>query len=124
MSKGFIPETLPCCPNHWRYTVPLIWTFAFPKREYWCPFCGWGSGMYADYAEENKTDTLDRRLAAFEKFSKEYLSAQALTLGAGVKRDDKVMRLAELPQSEQDQIAETIKAWRYNVKAETIEEAG
>jgi len=32
------------CDRHEKQ-VPLIWTFAFPGSEYWCPYCGGNFGM-------------------------------------------------------------------------------
>jgi hypothetical protein len=34
------------CGNHPDYRVPLIWTFKFDHKEFWCPYCGYTAGMF------------------------------------------------------------------------------
>lgn len=47
-------DTMKVCSCH-EEQVPLIWTFKFDGKEYWCPACGYTSGMFG--AGENVPQT-------------------------------------------------------------------
>ena len=62
------------CGNHQEYQVPLIWTFKFHGAEFWCPYCGYVSGMFGAGINVTETEELKERLAKFEEATIPYLS--------------------------------------------------
>ena len=50
-------EMILICPSH-KKEIPLIWTFAFPGAEYWCPHCGYTCGMFGNNKGISATDSL------------------------------------------------------------------
>jgi len=68
-------EEIKICSRHSEYKVPLIYTFAFPHYEYWCPYCGAVEGMLGAGKNVDVTEVLIGRRAIYEKASKVYLSA-------------------------------------------------
>ena len=62
------------CTNHPEYKVPMIWTYAFPGAEWWCPYCGDTQGMFGGKSVEATKELKDDK-KAWEKVSKPYLNA-------------------------------------------------
>jgi hypothetical protein len=62
------------CENH-KKQVPLLWTFKFNGYEYWCPYCGYKSGMFgaAKIVKIPSTDLLEQQ-KYWEEKAKDYLS--------------------------------------------------
>lgn len=101
------------CSNHQGRPTPLRWTFAFPGAEYWCPYCGYTSGMFgAGYATES-TPALEAVALQDEADSKDYLHARGVGCCSQTLFNGKWVKPADLPQEEKDRLAAIIKAWVY-----------
>lgn len=46
------------CPAHPERPTPLIFTFAFPGAEHWCPHCGFKAGIFEAGPDVVETDAL------------------------------------------------------------------
>jgi len=56
--------------------TPLLWTFKFPGAEYWCPRCGYTSGMFGAGVNINSTPSREKIKKEWEEKTKAYLSGQ------------------------------------------------
>jgi hypothetical protein len=56
--------------------TPLMWTFKFNGCEYWCPRCGYMSGMFGAGINVPLTTELEKSKKDWEKKSKAYLSGK------------------------------------------------
>ena len=54
------------CSNHTEQ-IPLIWTFAFPGAEYWCPYCGFTGGMFGSGENVPETPALLQKAKEWKK---------------------------------------------------------
>ena len=54
--------------------TPLLWTFKFDGAEYWCPRCGYTSGMFGAGIDIESTPELEQSLIDWKGKSKPYLS--------------------------------------------------
>jgi len=65
------------CPNHRdEYETPLLWTFAFHGKEWWCPYCGWTTGtFFSDHSDKvaQPTEEQERRHRLYKVASEDYL---------------------------------------------------
>ena len=109
-------KTIKICPNHQDYEVPLIWTFAFPGAEYWCPYCGYLSGMFGAGEDVEETEELRKRLKAYEKASKKYLKANGILCCAETKYNGKWIPPKDLPSKTYDRYVKESKSWEYEKK--------
>lgn len=67
-------DQIRCCANHTDYPTPVIFTFKFKYKEYWCPHCGAKYEFFDGFKYLKKTTILEERLRLFEDISNEYLS--------------------------------------------------
>jgi len=56
--------------------TPLIWTFKFIGKEYWCPRCGYTSGMFGAGQNVPITNELKESLKDWKEKAKPYLSGK------------------------------------------------
>jgi len=56
--------------------TPLIWTFKFNGKEYWCPSCGYTSGMFGAGIDIKSTPELKKSKKDWEEKAKPYLSGE------------------------------------------------
>jgi hypothetical protein len=56
--------------------TPLLWTFKFSGAEYWCPSCGYTSGMFGAGTSVPITKELKKEKKKWEKKTKPYLSGE------------------------------------------------
>lgn len=54
--------------------TPLLWTFKFDGNEYWCPRCGYMSGMFGAGINVPLTTELEQSKKDWEEKAKPYLS--------------------------------------------------
>lgn len=54
--------------------TPLIWTFKFRGKEYWCPRCGYTSGMFGAGMNVPITEELKQSLENWKEKAKDFLS--------------------------------------------------
>lgn len=67
-------DEIKICNNH-EIQVPLLYTFKFDGYEYWCPYCGYKSGMFGagKTVKIPGTDLLEQK-EMWEAKAKSYLS--------------------------------------------------
>ena len=107
--------TLKICVHH-RYRVPLLWTFAFPGAEYWCPYCGHTHGMLGAGDSVPVTEELLDRRDAYEEFCADYLLAQASTYCHSMTIDDVEYKREDIPEKNLEIFALARKNWKYRIK--------
>ena len=56
--------------------VPLLWTFKFRGAEYWCPACGYTSGMFGAGKNVKATEALLKKHEELKEETKAYLSGE------------------------------------------------
>ena len=108
-------EIIKICRNHQdKEKTPLIFTFAFPGAEYWCPSCGSNEGMLGAGEDVEITNKLKNRLKKYKKESRPFLSAIAMTSGAERKgKDGKYRGFLECPKQTQSYWKNKAKSWKY-----------
>ncbi len=111
-------DEIKICYNHLDYQVPLIWTFAFVGAEYWCPYCSYIGGMFGSGENVPATTKLAKRLKAYEKFTEDYLHANAIQVCHQTKWKGKYIKPNDLPQEEKDRLEKIRGEWKYKVKME------
>ncbi len=107
-------QTIKICSCH-QEQVPLIWTFAFPGAEYWCPACGYTSGMFG--AGENVSETPDLVVskAKWVEISNDYLTAKSRLGCHSLEWDGKRISPSELPEEEIERCKKVIAEWKYKI---------
>lgn len=104
-----------CC-NRCRHDdklIPLIWTFAFPGAEWWCPNCGQTYGMFDGYHETEETPELVKLREDFEKGTEEYRHAIGVTHCSSMQWEGKQIEYAELPVEEKKRLQKIREQWKY-----------
>jgi len=74
-------DKIRCCGNHTDYPTPVIPTFKFRGKEWWCPHCGAKYEFFDGFKYFHKNEDLENRGRLFEGISLEYLSCSAVELG-------------------------------------------
>jgi len=108
-------KTQVCGRYHDEQPSRLIFTFAFPKAELWCPKCGNTYGLFdADKVFEHEAPPLDPEL---EKSAARYLFAVACRNAAGVqgkvRLGGKWVYAARLSPAIKRENSEILKGWVY-----------
>jgi len=107
------------CSNHRDRPTPLIWTFAFPGAEYWCPHCGYTSGMLGAGEAAINTPYLTATLEADTLRSTEYLRARSTLVASRVLHQGQHIQPENLPPEIKAKNFETIQSWRYGIHDRT-----
>ena len=115
-------KTIKVCCNHQDYIVPLIWTFAFPKKEYWCPYCGYTSGMFGAGENVASTQELEQRLSRYTEKTREFRAAGMMIGGGRRKRSDgSLYSLADMNTEDREKIITIYEnGWEKEQKVEEI----
>ncbi len=106
--------TIKICACH-DEEVPLLWTFAFPGAEYWCPACGYTNGMFGAGQEVEVTMPLKRLKVQWKKRSEEFLDAMSTFSCSELEWEGKRTKPSELPQEEKDRCKKVIDNWKYEL---------
>lgn len=106
-------KQLAICPNHGSKKVPLIYTYAFPGSEYWCPYCGFNCGMFDCEKYEDESDALLKELEFWKEKSMAFLGAKSTIVCSSTMWEGKRISPLELPQEERDRLWNIINAWKY-----------
>lgn len=102
------------CYNHQdEEQTPLIWTFAFPGAEYWCPYCGGRTGMLGGGEDIESTKELEVRHRDYKKRSKKYLVANSKLFCSELLWRGKWISPRDLTPRVREKLRETAKSWEY-----------
>ena len=103
------------CNNHLdTRPTPLIFTFAFPSCEYWCPYCGYKSGMFGAGTQIEETPELVQREKDDWENAKPFLIAIGRRSCVSTLFEGKQVAPEDLPQSEKDNDKKIIAEWKYH----------
>ena len=105
-------EEIKVCERHPERLTPLIWTFAFPGAEYWCPHCGYTGGMFGAGRWTPSTLELEGRLMGDEAASQDYLKACGVRACVQVHFGGKWIAPQDLPEDVRAKHKAVIAAWR------------
>lgn len=111
---GAASDEIRVCPNHQdKEPVPLVFTMAFPYKEYWCPGCGYTSGMLGagDIIKRNKE--IDDREGHWKDLGKDYLSAVGARNCESLMFEGERMTYDELPEAEKQRLQKIEDDWKY-----------
>lgn len=89
------PYTITVCSNH-EQPVPMIWTFAFPGSEFWCPECGSNRGAF-DADKIDATPELYKLKKQLIKSTEKYLDARSALTCDEIKYRGKWIKPKDLP---------------------------
>lgn len=65
-----------CCRGHPEYLTPLVWTYAWPRMEWWCPYCNRHQPMFGFTGDRvARTPELEARLELYKVAARPYLKA-------------------------------------------------
>ena len=103
------------CTFHPERPTQLIWTFAFPYYEWWCPACGGCWGMLGAGRDVKWTPRIHDRYIADKKRSKKYLGARARLNCSQFKYKGKWIEPEKMPVKLRNYYNGIISKWR-NIK--------
>ncbi len=104
------------CPEH-KKQVPLIFTFAFPGANYWCPHCGNTMRVPTKDCEKELTETLQKRREANLENTKEFLkAAQMLNSKKPILFGGRSIKPEDLPETEKKRLQEVVDGYEYEGK--------
>ncbi len=101
-----------CCDRHEK-NVQLVWTFAFPGAEYWCPYCGATSGMMGAGEYRNLTFSECREMIKYRHIGDDFLDARSTSVCSSMMWEGKRISPHDLPDHEKKRIQEVINEWVY-----------
>lgn len=107
------------CDRHGDYKVPLIYTFAFPGAEYWCPYCGTEGGMFGTGIEVPATEALAGRKQIYIDSSEYYLDIRGTMCCSSLLFENKRIEQKDIPKNIIDELVkfEVEHKWEYRIKA-------
>lgn len=100
------------CTWHPGYVTPLIWTFAFPGAEWWCPYCGFTCGMFGSTNTIPFTLELAIRHDAYKAKYKNYLCAMGVLSCVSVLQDGVQTRPEDLSDEVKAQYKQDRQSWK------------
>ena len=107
-------ETIAICPYHQQKQTPLIWTYAFPGAEWWCPACGANFGMFGEKQEEATPELLKLKEELKEK-TQEFLSARGTFSCSSLKWKGERITPDKLPAEEIERRKKIITEYKYEL---------
>lgn len=93
-------------------STPLIFTFAFPGAEYWCPYCGGLFDIFGSGHKVEKTPELEKELTELTKSVKEYLSAKSTFCCESLMYEGERIKPRDLPKHEIERRQNIIKNFK------------
>jgi len=93
--------------------VPLIWTFAFNYKEYWCPACGATYGMMGAGDNVPWSFALNNKLVRYKEKSRKFLHEKGLQICARTKYKGQMMTFYEMPERARKYWINQSKKWKY-----------
>lgn len=118
MKEIEVIEKLRACHKHPQRKTPLIWTFAFPGAEYWCPYCGYHSGMFGAGEWIPSTLELEGIAMGDEAAARPYLAAYSFLSCSEMLYNRQWIFPDQLPQQEKEKYIAIIAAWEYPILKE------
>ena len=106
-----------CCYRH-DENVQLIWTFAFPGAEYWCPYCGYTAGMLGAGETRELTFAQRREMIKWRSVGQEYLNARATFSCDTLLWEGERIKPEDLPEAEKIRLQKIIDQWEYPIDKE------
>lgn len=88
------------CHRDHENEVPLIFTFAFPGAEFWCPVCGFKCGMFGVIEMVPATEKLDKLEIAYRDRATPYLNYMSSKAGARIEDENGNLVPYEAPPAE------------------------
>jgi hypothetical protein len=101
------------CQKHQERLTPLLHTFAFPRCELWCAWCGFRGGLFGTGESVPETPELEARYNEDEKRSQAFLIAQGRTYAAETFHAGEWVKPATLPEDVKEFDRRVIANWRY-----------
>ena len=80
-------DTLEFCPRD-HPTTPLVFTFAFNGYEYWCPGCGYKTGLFGHTQTMSSKPSFVKMATELKNKAADYLHYQASLSGAKVEDEN------------------------------------
>lgn len=114
-SEGGFMRKIKICSRHQNYKTPLIWTFAFPYAEYWCPACGAHEGMLGAGENVPWTWRLHHKYLKYKNASKRFLRANVILVCAYFRYKGKDIKPEEMPEKLRKYYEREAKNWRYRI---------
>jgi len=110
-------EKIKICSHHQeKEKTPLIWTFAFRQKEYWCPYCGYTEGMFGAGENVELTKILTNRLKKYKKKSRAFLSARSSIICAYLTINGERRTFDSLPPQTRSYYKKKARSWKYKRK--------
>lgn len=113
MSFFHAEDEVTICSFHQERPTQLIWTSAFPYKEFWCPACGATWGMFGAGKDAKWSWTIHNRYVADKKRSERFLNARGILICASKKYKGKWVKRNELPESYINYCKNVVKNWKY-----------
>lgn len=101
------------CEGHQERPTPMIYTFAFPRCEYWCPYCGERGGEFGTGKCVEETPELKATAEQDVVNSKEYLHAVATQSCQNLEFEGRNISPDSLPAAEKMRLLRIRLAWCY-----------
>lgn len=101
------------CSSHPEYPTQLIWTFAFPYAEWWCPACGKHEGMLGAGKDVKWTWAIHHRYLKHKKASRKYLRANGVLNCSRFKYRGKWIEPVNMPDKAKIYYRKQSKSWKY-----------
>lgn len=101
------------CSYHKELPTQLIWTFAFPYKEFWCPSCGATWGMMGAGDNTKWTWAIHDRYIEDRKRSKAFLGAKGAFSCSQLKYKGEWIKPKDMPESLRKRYKKIIDSWEY-----------
>ena len=111
------PSQIKVCGRHDK-VIPLLFTFAFNRYEYWCPYCGANYGFGGSKKTVDETPELMEDREEWENRAEDFLHAKCVQVCISLEWEGKEIRPHDLPRKEKDRLAEIIEDWQYDIHKE------
>jgi hypothetical protein len=95
--------------------VQLIWTFSFPYKEFWCPYCGATYGMMGAGRDAKWTWKIHDEYVNNLNRSKKFLRANGTLCCARFKYKGEYIEPSKMPEKLRNYYLKQSKKWRYKV---------
>lgn len=95
--------------------VQLIWTFAFPYKEFWCPYCGATYGMMGAGRNAKWNWRIHNEYVENLRKSGNFLRANETLCCARFKYKGEWIKPSEMPEKLRKYYQNQAKKWEYKV---------